>query len=94
MIRVTKDRKRKYVSLGISLNPDNWNFSKNKPKADCPNREYIELLIAEKLKTYTSKLIELKVTNQDYTSSSLVDKVEDNTIRIHKTVNQVFLEYM
>ena len=66
MIRVTKDRKRKYVSLGISLNPDNWNFSKNKPKADCPNREYIELLIAEKLKTYTSKLIELKVTNQDY----------------------------
>lgn len=46
MLRVTKDRKRKYVSLGISVNPENWDFSKNQPKAECPNREYIELLIA------------------------------------------------
>ncbi|MCI5818322.1 MAG: Arm DNA-binding domain-containing protein [Paraprevotella sp.] len=33
MLRVTKDRKLKYVSLGISLNPANWDFSKNEPKA-------------------------------------------------------------
>ena len=46
MLRVTKDRKLKYVSLGISLNPAHWDFSKNEPKTDCPNREYIEMLIA------------------------------------------------
>ena len=49
MLRVTKDRKRKYVSLGISVNPVHWDFSKNEPKADCPNREYIEMLIADKI---------------------------------------------
>jgi len=49
MLRVTKDRKRKYVSLGISVKPEHWDFSKNQPKADCPNREFIELLIAESL---------------------------------------------
>ena len=94
MLRVTKDRKLKYVSLGISVNPKFWDFSQNQPKPDCPNREYIEIFIANKLKAYNSKLIELKVTNQEFTSSSLVEKVEDKTVTIHKTVNQVFLEYM
>lgn len=64
MLRVTKDRKRKYVSLGISINPEHWDFSKNQPKAECPNREYIELLMADKIKEYSAKIIELKTTNQ------------------------------
>ncbi len=94
MLRVTKDRKRKYVSLGISVNPEHWDFSKNQPKADCPNREYIELLIAEKLKVYTSTIIELKATNQDFTSTSLVDKVDGGNILVKKTVNDIFIEYI
>lgn len=35
MLRVTKDRKLKYVSLGISVNPEHWDFSKNIPKLEC-----------------------------------------------------------
>ena len=59
MLRVTKDRKRKYVSLGISVNPEHWDFSQNRPKGDCPNSEYIELLIADKIKEYSAKIVEL-----------------------------------
>jgi len=93
MLRVTKDRKRKYVSLGISVNPAYWDFSKNEPKADCPNREYIELLIADKIKEYSAKIIELKATNQEFTSTSLVEKVSvKHTNR--KTVESVFQEHM
>ena len=93
MLRVTKDRKRKYVSLGISLNPAHWDFSKNEPKADCPNREYIEMLIADKIKEYSAKIIELKATNQEFTSTSLVEKV--NVKRTNrKTVEVVFQEYI
>ena len=93
MLRVTKDRKLKYVSLGISLNPAHWDFSKNEPKADCPNREYIEMLIADKIKEYSAKIIELKATNQEFTSTSLVEKV--NVKRTNrKTVEVVFQEYM
>ena len=80
MLRVTKDRKRKYVSLGISVNPENWDFSKNQPKAECPNREYIELLIADKLKEYSAKIVELKATNQEFTSTTLVEKVCVNRV--------------
>ena len=75
MLRVTKDRKPKYVSLGISVNPTYWDFSKNQPKTECPNREYIEMLIADKIKEYSAKIIELKATNQEFTSTSLVEKV-------------------
>ena len=93
MLRVTKDRKPKYVSLGISVNPTHWDFSKNQPKTECPNREYIEMLIADKIKEYSAKIIELKTTNQEFTSTSLVEKVSvKHTNR--KTVADVFQEYM
>ena len=93
MLRVTKDRKPKYVSLGISVNPAHWDFSKNQPKAECPNREYIEMLIADKIKEYSAKIIELKATNQEFTSTSLVEKVCTKHIN-RKTVEVVFKEYM
>lgn len=93
MLRVTKDRKLKYVSLGISVNPAHWDFSKNQPKAECPNREYIEMLIADKIKEYSAKIIELKATNQEFTSTSLVEKVSTKHTN-RKTVENVFQEYM
>lgn len=93
MLRVTKDRKRKYVSLGISVNPEHWDFSKNQPKAECPNREYIELLIADKLKEYSAKIVELKATNQEFTSTTLVEKVCVNRVN-RKTVGDLFREHI
>lgn len=93
MLRVTKDRKLKYDSLGISLNPAHWDFSKNEPKADCPNREYIEMLIADKIKEYSAKIIELKATNQEFTSTSLVEKVSVKRTN-RKTVANVFQEHI
>ena len=48
MIRVCKDGKKKYQSLGISVKPENWDFTKNQPKANCPNREAILRLIIQK----------------------------------------------
>ncbi len=41
-LRITKDRKRKYINLGVSLNPIHWNFDKNQPKPTCSNKDYIE----------------------------------------------------
>lgn len=53
MLRVTKDRKRKYVSLGLSLHEKFWDFEKSKPKRNCPNKEQIERLIAAKRRNTT-----------------------------------------
>ena len=50
-IRITKDRKTKYISLGVSVAPQYWDFDRNQPTLDCPDREYLEKLIANKLRT-------------------------------------------
>ena len=52
MICVCKGGKRKYISLGISVNPNYWDFKKGKPKRNCPNREQINLLIKEQEQKY------------------------------------------
>lgn len=90
MIRVCKDRKSKYLSLGISINPELWDFNKNKPKPKCPNKELIETLIAEKTKAYSAKIIELKVLEREFSASSLIDKM--NKPIKSKTVDEVFQE--
>ena len=41
MLRLTKEGKRKYVSLQISLKPDYWDFNKNKPRRNCPEKDSI-----------------------------------------------------
>jgi integrase len=89
MISVCKDGKRTYKSLGISINPVFWDFSKNQPKRNCPNKEQIEQLISEKKKAFTLTILELNSTNKDYTSNSLIDKVSSPFSL--KTVGQVFL---
>ena len=45
MICISKDGKRKYISLGVSIHSQNSNFEKNKPKINCPNKEIIQKLI-------------------------------------------------
>jgi len=49
MFRVIKERKPKYVSLGISIHPNFWDIKKNKPKSNCPNGTAIQRLAIEKM---------------------------------------------
>jgi len=72
MLCVTKDRKRKYQSVGISVNPAHWDFQKNKPKANCPNRELILKIILEKEAEYQKQILELQSEDKDYTASTLI----------------------
>ena len=90
MLRITKDRKSKYQSLGISIPPQFWDFEKNQPKRNCPNKDAILRLITEKTKEYQEQLIELKIENKEFTAKSLVQKVTNPTKR--KTVGELFIE--
>ena len=38
MLCVCKDNKRKYLSLGISVSAEHWDFKSNLPNDKCPNR--------------------------------------------------------
>lgn len=92
MVRVCKDGKRRYISLGISVNSTHWDFKKDKPKPNCPNKEYIDKIIADRTNEFLDRIVQLKSENNEFTVSSLIEK----TIRVcqPKTVNDVFLEQL
>lgn len=46
MLRIGKDGKKKYRSLGIPVNPKFWDFQRNKPKPKCTNLEYLQKIIS------------------------------------------------
>lgn len=92
MLRICKDGKRKYESIGISILPSLWDFKQNKPTRKCSNKEYIERLIAEKVKVYTDKVIEFKSQEKEFTATSLMEKVNKPVKR--KTVQEVFNQYI
>lgn len=92
MLCICKDRKRKYQSLGISINPIYWDFEKNQPKAKCPNRAYLIKLISEKINSANEEIIRLHAENRDFTAKSIVDKYN----KPHKasTVGDVFNKFI
>ncbi|NDW08227.1 site-specific integrase [Dysgonomonas sp. 520] len=88
MIRICQNNKKKYKSLGISIHAQYWDFEKNKPKRNCPNKEQIINLINDKIKEYSEQIIEFKSINKEFTVTTLVEKV--NHITVFKTVHQLF----
>ena len=74
MICICKNGKRKYTSLGVSVALQYWDFQKNKPKRNCPNRIVIEKLIAQKSKELSELVLELEADNKEYTAATLVEK--------------------
>lgn len=91
-IRVTKDRKVRYVSLGVSTKPEHWDFKKNQPKADCPNREQIEKLIANRISEIKAEIVELKAEDKEFTATTLVQSVSKGSKT--STVSNIFLEHI
>ena len=90
MIRYCKDGKKKYKSLGVSVNPQFWNFEKNKLKTSCPNYQYIKKLISDTEKELTEQIVKLKSEKKELTISSLADN--DNKKVKPKTVDELFQE--
>ena len=76
MLRICKDRKKKYISLGISVSAKFWDFKRQKPKSSCPNKDNIERLIDLKTREYKNLAIEMSANSKSYTPNTLADKVE------------------
>lgn len=76
MLRICKDGKKKYKSLGISIKPIYWDYTKNKLKRNCPNYSNIHLLITEQLNEYSNQIVDLETSKKEFTASSLMEKLE------------------
>lgn len=90
MLQVSKGGKRQYQSLGVSVNPKFWDFSKNKPKSNCPNREYILKLILNRQAELQQRMLELNAEQKEYTTTTLLHD-EHRKFEL-KTVKQFYQE--
>ena len=88
MLQISKHGKRKYQSLGISIHADNWDFLKNKPKSNCPNGEYIQKIISDKIIEVQKQILEFIANGTDYTPTGLL---KGNTTAIkEKSVGEFY----
>lgn len=91
-VRICKDRKSRYINLGVSTKAEDWDFSKNRLKDSHPNKDEIEKLITRTISTIKEKIIELKAEQQDFTAQSLLDRLNSSSTK--KTVGEIFNEHM
>ena len=87
MIRVSKNGKTKYKSIGISILPQYWDFIQNKPKRNCPNKEMIQKIINETLSEYNEKALALIASKKEYTVNYVI---ANNPITTNTTVEELF----
>ena len=88
MICVSKNGKRKYQSLGVSIHPNFWDFEKNKLKRNCPNKELIQKLINDKANELSDRVLDLKSQNRDFTATNQI-KSNNQSTKKH-TVQEMF----
>lgn len=91
-IRVTKDRKARYVSIDISVKAEHWDFKRNQPKEDCPDREYLEKLISIKIQEVKSEIVHMKSEGKEYSATSLINSLESKEEKI--TVSDLFKSHI
>lgn len=94
MVRVCKDGKKKYQSLGISIHPTHWDFKRNEPTENCPNRDEICLLIQKKLYDLQKTILSKRIEGKDFTASTLLHSNENNTLKLHNNVEECFRFYI
>ncbi len=92
MLQISKNGKRKYQSLGISVNQNHWDFKKQRPKATCPNAEFVQKIMVDKVAEMQKQIIELKASQADFTPTSLLNA--NKTDVREKTVGEFYRELM
>ena len=88
-LRLTKDGKRKYISMKISIPLEQWDFDKNLPKRNCPDQDSLIRYIESTLLKYRRQIEAFREEGRDYSLSMLVNAVEKPT---KKTTVRAFLD--
>ena len=92
MLCISKDRKRKYKSLGISIKEEYWDFNKNMPNNLCPNKEEINLLIQQELYNIQKAILNKKIEGKEFTAATLLE--QESKILLHNNVDECFKYYI
>lgn len=92
MLQVSQAGKRKYQSLGISIDPVYWDFTKCKPKPNCPNGDFIQKIVLDKLTEQQKQILELTANLKVITPTILLN-VNKSSVK-EKTVGEFYADLL
>jgi AraC-like DNA-binding protein len=71
MLQISKEGRRKYQSLGISIDQKFWDFTKNKPKPNCPDGDLIQKILLERVTEVQKQILQFSA-NLPYLLGSFI----------------------
>lgn len=89
MLRIAQNGKSTYKSLKISVAAKHWDFERNVPKPNNPNKDLIQKIILKTNLDYQQKILEKKANSEEFTASSLINEQKDSIKA--KTVEEFYL---
>lgn len=92
MVRISMRGKRIMKSLGVSINPAYWDYQRNAPKRNCPNREEISVIITNTIAKYNQIILEKESKGENYTLESLV--LDDTKNTPQESINKFLEDYI
>ena len=92
MLQVCQDGRRKYQSIGVSVDPKYWNFKKNRPQPDCPNGELIQKIILDRITEVQKQILLFTADQKEYTPTKLLQR-KKHAIK-EKTVGEFYDELL
>jgi integrase len=69
--RIIKNRKTRYISSGLMLHIDEWDFSNNKVKSKHNNSSRMNAFLAKKFSEIQDSILDYETTNRSVTSDQL-----------------------
>ena len=82
-VRLTHERKVKYVGLGVSILPEHWNDAEQRITDDCPDRKENQLIIDNKIAELGKQIKRLEALDIEVNFDTLLNK---NSRKLENTV--------
>ncbi len=76
--------------MGISVDPSYWDFKRKRLKPDCPNGEYLQKIILDKITEVQKQVLIFTADQKEITPAKLLEK--RNSITKDKTVGEFYTE--
>ena len=81
MLRVSKNRVRKYISLGISCHAKDWDEKNRLPKRTHPYKDKFDSIIRRAEREHNDKLIDFKHEGKDFTPDVLIAEARKSLMK-------------
>jgi integrase len=94
LLRVTKDRKSSYSSIGASSTIKNWDIKTGLPKKSHPLFNELLVLIDKKRAEASALLLGIKTEGIDISAHEIKDKIKGATQKANLTVGNYFAEFI